>query len=380
MSKQIPSITGELIFDDRLIGQQNYLNCLKEEIRFINMTSGDIYLCKRNGTITVLPPVPPVNGINGLVVCYTSNGGTSNKSTTIPGHESVLLQSIKKTLANSPNNNLYWEEQISVADFREARNGVYLRNADILVTTSLIAAEQGHHPYCVQKITNDYLKVGGEFHPAGMVNVGLRIVDPTHIYGDMYGVLHGSPVLLSHVEDSEDMEPGFYITGLVNANSGTNTLREDQYFTWEKAIQGDAPVKLFPTLAKAREHISASDRRYELLKIEEDRKEREHQQQLAVAKREAEQRELKYDSDRKESAELLRRSEESRISAQRDKDEALVELKYTRDISNLQQQSELATHKTEQARSANTHRGLTDTIKTAGILISGGIALYSLLR
>ena len=66
----------------------------------------------------------------------------------------------------------YYEELIPINEITSSTTGIYVPAADLVVTNKKSIALNIHHPFCSQKIHNDYLTIGTNYSEDSTINIG----------------------------------------------------------------------------------------------------------------------------------------------------------------------------------------------------------------
>ncbi len=346
-------------------------NGLNTEHKFINSSTVPLYICFRNGTITKLLPHTTGPYMNALIISYRSmvyNGTT----TTINGVEYGKTQAIKVDLITSGDKGFYNEEIIHMDAFKDSRYGVYVREADVVVTQHENVAKFITHPYSVHGEHNRLIYPDSNFDASKEVCVRIVFIDNEQLYSTIYVVINDT-VMAIKPKRSNVLSDGIYISGLCTLDdNNNNTLRENVKCTYEDVVSGKSKLIFYTSVVEARDAILRSTNLPKELELIEANKSREHQTLISQIKREKEYIEnmnIKFKLQQQE--EQARNAEKiARLDAQLQA--AREEVKHTHDINTLKVKGD---HTVKVAES----KEWVETLKViGGALVLGGV-VYKVL-
>jgi hypothetical protein len=193
-------------------------------------------------------------------------------------------------------------------------------HSDALITIADRAEYLPFHPFCRQQIHHNYLNLVDDFDPNKEVSIAIRAISNSGDMGILYAVFNKKTMVLIP-KQSNTLKDGVYITGFASIiNEDTNSIRTDEYYSFEAALNGQSPVPIFASTIDAKKHINEDRRQIQtdehktfiaevtlekerlamensLLqvqmntnKIKEEEKEAERQKEILKMKNEADQR------------------------------------------------------------------------------------------
>lgn len=259
------------------------------ELKFYNQSTHSIYLYKRDGTIVTLIPDLDKSNIhnNTLIIQYTVRGN-GHRIEVIDGDEDELVKFIKRKLILNNGLGYSYIETVQIDDIKRSRNGVYLLNADAMVSAFKINTSVVHHPFSAQRIHNSFLLSTADFDPSKEVSINIRLVDHDNVMSNAYVIISGK-VMVIQSRKIPSLKSGVYISGFVEyVNGDVNTVRNNNHYTFDDIDKNKTPLMIFKTLKEANNKITEMLVVGKLDDSLEKAMQREHDAKMAEIKRERE--------------------------------------------------------------------------------------------
>jgi hypothetical protein len=155
---------------------------------------------------------------------------------------------------------MQWEECIPLSEIRKVRSGCYLMHSDAIMTLSHLSEHLPFHPFCKQQVHHNYLNLVDDFHPDKEVCIAVRLVCNDGSMGTLYAAFN-KRIMVLVPKQSNTLKNGIYITGFSSLiTEDTNSIRTDEFYSFEAALGGHSPIPIFGDVVSARKHIN-EDRR-----------------------------------------------------------------------------------------------------------------------
>lgn len=363
MAEQYKVLVGKVLTGEQRLSRFVLDSKFEKRMRLINASTKDIWVCNSDGSIIRLKPSIKHHLHNSLIIAYETFPH-DNEVDWIEGLEDPNLQQL--SMEFKENGRTSWDEEISMEDINAHCEGVYIKMADVVITSSYIYAQKLHHPKCIQKMHNDYISAKTVIDATKMINVSIRMVDNNSRYSTMYTVFHNQVLTLKSMIEP-GMKDGIYVTGFNTVNEhGNRTTRMDTHYSFEDVDAGKAPVKLFFNYSEAdasRDFLSIK----EIESIEKNMA-REHELSVLQLKRQLEESDLISKQRERELSEIKSRREDEYHSA-----------KHYRNLESERYALSVAETKSHYDRQSTNNKSFSEGIKTIGLVVTGVLALKAIL-
>lgn len=379
---------SERLFGDKCIhyAEKGGASALHYQNNVINHTNRELYVVTAEGLITEIKPARPLD--KPCIIIGSTRTTFNSGFKIIDGHECEQLNKLRQhtvTLGGEPRN-LYWEDKIELTDMNFVRFGAFDPVSNICVYDTLAGARECGHPLARQSQINQLLRSpGDEFNADSMINVTLSIVDNKAELPTMYTIFHDRVLPLTPVKNPS-LKDGLYVVGLVKSGGGRNTTRRqaDHYYI-NDVFEGKSPFALYGSQFEATSALNETRRKVEVNKLQNDERQREHELALADNKREIErlkialEREKQLDHVQKLGVDKTRDAYEMQmlmVKSQQDllADERKLQREY--ELLKMKQETERQSHELSQHK--HTQSIFTETVKTVGIVLTAGLALWKI--
>ena len=332
-------------------------NYISIETKFANLSNEYILLCFRDGTFVILSPSPNYAVFDSVVISYSKRSSAEIKM--IEGNECDVNKHIAGKLLQTGNKYFQWEECIQLDEIRKVRKGCYLLHSDALLTISSMAEYLPYHPFCKQQVHHNYLNLVDDFNPDKEVCIAVRLVCNDGSMGTLYAAFN-KRIMVLIPKQSNTLKNGIYITGFSSLiTEDTNSIRTDEYYSFDAAIGGQSPIPIFADVVSARKHIN-EDRR--LVQTEE------HKNFIASI---AMEKEKLVHANNLLTAEMVQRKIE----------EDVKEDKIQKELIRLKQEAEhrILEIKESSASAQSKSKSQTETLKFIGGCMALGLTLWKVL-
>jgi len=253
----IQSIEGELIPAKRKGDNQ-----LNANLSVNNYSGRKIYVLFRDGVVAELPHTHNPVISDTVIIGYSK--------TTHLGGGSFINSEVKKDKLNETvidqinknRNSVYYEEHLNVEQISSFSNGVYIRNADVVLAINYDG--NSLHPFHRYKIfdNTDGNSLDTYKLNVTLVGVGRRL----------FTIVNNDIVVLKGVKSNHLLE-GVYIEGVCKViNENENTLPKIVTLGIDECITNVSPIPFFKTLSEARYYLETNDK----AKIKESLEQRLH--------------------------------------------------------------------------------------------------------
>jgi hypothetical protein len=363
-----PYVNSKLILPDDVrfgnnrIVAENYNNSFTTKTKYVNLSSHHLYIGLRNGGITLLPPHQNGPYIDSLVINH-DNTCYPGKLEMTAGGDCAIGDMFASELLKTDGGRLNWDEVINIALLRENRTGIYLSSCDAVVTLYEYRHYLHRHPFCKQNIHNIHLSGGEGFNAATDVNIGIKHIDNSNVHSRLFAIVHNR-IMAIGPKQSNVLADGIYISGLTTIGpGGVNLVRKDIHYSVEDVLAGKAPVLMFKSLSEAvdiQNSIKAIDDR--------DAVNKEHEAYITKLRLEKER--LEHENNLMKAEQLKQKTETEERDAKRQAEYLEQKQKHER---------ELEEEKGKTARSVNSMKTQTETLKVVGAVLGFVLVVWKVL-
>lgn len=356
--------SGTLLTGNNCLISANFNHSLSNKNKFVNFSIDNIAVCFRDGTIGIVPPIKNETYQNKFVISFHKSNNIGN-IIMIDGDEDARTNALRLELAKNQGKDFYYEEVIDAHVIKNARKGIYVPSADVLLIISDRLTYRDHHPFCQQFVRNNYLNLGDEFNPDNDIDINIRIINNEGTMPNAYLIM-ADMIMLIKPKKSNTLKNGVYIAGLTSVETtNSNSIRRDEWYSVDDVFDGKAPIKLYPTLSDARDALIL-EKEYEAL---DKLMSREHESRVANLKHDREQMEL-------EIAML-----KSKQAMEKQKwDERELELNREINKEKLEAEARMNKMKEDAIKSSNRHKSGQEVLKTFCIVLTTVITVVKLFK
>lgn len=359
---------------------------LRREFSFLNYSGIDLWICFPEGmyvllkagenTINTTMKRPDNSTVyNSLIIEHevSVNRQSTNSNDIriqwIDGNEDKNIQELRKRF--NDNSKIRWFEEIPMTQLTKSMRGSYVSSCDVVITLNEAAAQRFHHFRCVQRIRNDYMIAANDVNLNNSLHMYIRLIDNNGLLGDQWTIFHNQVIKLKAKQDAH-VASGLYIAGLLKEGVMEESLvDEDLFYTLDELRNGEAPIKVFSSREEA---LIEKNKPYEkLLDIKTKEKDQEHKRLMDERDKEHEMRIL---AQKEKNAELERKLIEYDKEVKMAK--MLREEEYDRRKNDIDEEAMYRKDKYESRHDNN--KAMVEAMKTAGIILSAGLAFAAFTR
>jgi len=237
-------------------------NQLNANLSVNNYSGRKIYVLFRDGVVAELPHTYNPVITDTVIIGYsktTNLGGGSFINGEVKKDE---LNEIITDQINKNRNSVYYEEHLNVEQISSFGNGVYIRNADVVLTINYDG--NSVHPFHRYTIFDNTVKTALDIYKLSVTLVGIG--------RRLFAIINNDIVVLKGVKSNHLLE-GVYIEGVCQVvNENENTLPKIVSLGIEESITAVSPIPFFKTLSEARYYLETNDK----AKIKESLEQRLH--------------------------------------------------------------------------------------------------------
>lgn len=349
--------------------RNSYNDTCTRNSRFVNLTGRDLFVAFRDGTYIRLYPYVGTMDVNTeSLTIVTETIANRGKLGIANGENDKFLNEVGRTIASENDSTLCTSIHVPLQTVVAAGGGVYIPECDIYVTTNEDIVSEIGHPGWLQKHFN--LALPGMGEGEGIKGMSFKIIDNISPGVKHHTIMQGLVVTTAAVANA-NLPDGLMVSGV-----GDEYDTAVKHYTPEEMAKGETPFEFFNTLEEANSILLERCSTNKALQLKHDKEMGEMEVELALLKKDNALNAAKVDG---------RKAEMDTRKAVRD--DSFHANKNERDLQILRQQEELAILKMENERiksnndtQSSNQKGMVESIKTAGLVIAGGLSIMALLK
>lgn len=366
------AIGGKINFAANRLTNKPNCGSATATLRYYNLTHENLVISFRDGSYMTLEPDKHHEADGNFYVALDKVSPSDIK--VLDNLDNPLSELIRKRINEKSilhRREFYFEESVSLKEIKNAPYGIYLRQSDVCISLEPNFNITKSHPFCIQRTEYFMLNHFDNFKPDSDIGICLRLVDNSGIKQTKYCIFHNK-ILRLRSSMSPTLEPGLYISGLINPDAeGINAVPRNTFYTIEKAMTDECPFRLFNTTEEANSHLmflNSMDKVTELQTAQVLRDKSLIEAQNKLQDQENKLREFQYKQADFEQVRLNHIEEIKKLKAEQE----MAKLKFDQELAMAELKERYAVESIQ-----NKNKG--ETIKLIGITVAATASIMKIL-